>query len=86
MSEARSLRRPRGDKVPGETSQLNEVSYLPPCAFMLEHLGLSAADVRGQGTAPVSRRFLRVLIAEFVARAHFDQGNCSPLIGISQDA
>lgn len=73
MSEARSLRRPRGDKVPGETSQLNEVSYLPPCAFMLEHLGLSAADVRGQGTAPVSRRFLRVLIAEFVARAHFDQ-------------
>ena len=73
MSEARSLRRPRGDKVPGETSQLNEVIYLPPCAFMLEHLGLSAADVRGQGTAPVSRRFLRVLIAEFVARAHFDQ-------------
>jgi hypothetical protein len=72
MSEVRNLRRPRSDKGSVETLQSNEVSYLPPCAFLLEHLGVSALDVQGHGTASVSKRFLRTLIAEFAACARFD--------------
>ena len=72
MSEVRNLRRPRLDKASRETLQSNEAGYLPPCAFLLEQLGVSALDVQGHGTASVSRRFLRALIAEFVASAHFD--------------
>ncbi len=72
MSEVRNLRRPRSDQASRETLQSNEGSYPPPCAFLLEQLGVSAPDVRGHGTASVSRRFLRALIGEFVARARFD--------------
>lgn len=47
--------------------------YIPPCAFLLAGLGISAADLTGSGTVAVSRKILRVLISEFAHRSRMDE-------------
>ena len=46
--------------------------YVPPCAFLLEGLGISAADFEGSGTITVTRRCLQALISEVARQMQFD--------------
>jgi hypothetical protein len=73
MSESTRLRRPRTDSATNEPYQTKDSEYFPPCSFLLEKLGISAADMHGHGTATVSRSFLRALIGELAGRMRFDQ-------------
>lgn len=73
MSESSSLRRPRTDCATNEPYQTKGSDYIPPCSFLLEELGISAANIRGHGTVAVSRSVLRALIGELAGRMHFDQ-------------
>jgi hypothetical protein len=52
---------------------LTKHEYIPPCAFLLAGLGISAADLAGDGTVAVARKFLRVLISEFARRMQMDE-------------
>lgn len=47
--------------------------YFPPCIFLLDHLGIPAADLAGSGNVQVSKKFLRTLIGELVKSLRFDQ-------------
>jgi hypothetical protein len=73
MSDLRIQSRQKTDKAPGVPGQERTSAYSPPCALLLDGLGISSSDLEGNGTANVSRAFLRALISELAARMGFDE-------------
>ncbi len=59
--------------TPAAAPDTGPFDYFPPCRLLLQHLGISATDLEGAGTVPVSRKFLRVLINELARQQRVDE-------------
>ena len=74
MSGTRAQQRQQTTKRMDNGDLTENYEYLPPCAILLEGLGVSATQLTGNGTITVTRKFLRVLIGALARRMRVDEG------------
>jgi hypothetical protein len=72
MSGTRGQQRPSTVRSE-DNGEITEDFYLPPCSLLLEGLGVTKADLTGNGTVPVSRKFLRALVCELARQTRLDE-------------